>query len=577
MKKSIFTAGIILFFPSICFGQAIELEPITINKGFGAGSLTQSFDIVNPQDFVAFSSEEAVDYSSSVDLRRRSPFGIQQDLSLRGSIFEDNTVSLESVKINDPQTGHFSLELPFATVDLEEIDVLKNSQSVNFILKKPKSKGALFKIYFGQHALWEELMSLNFSLGQINNRISIEHKSSSGGRADTDFDVYNFSFHSLREKDGDDTEFIFGSTKRDFGADSFYAVTYPQEEEHISQQFFSLRQGLSYEPLKWDNTVYLRRHTDKYILNRHNPAAYTNFHTTYVYGLNSNFDFSNDMFFALEAADEKITSTNLARHERFKKGFSLGLKEKRMKNFIFGFKGGLDYYGSWKNLDNSYLGLGYFLRDDLKLRFSFNRLWRAPSFTELYYTSPSNIGNSNLKVQRSNNFELGADFSPRESLVLSPSVFFRDQYDTIDWVKNKSSDPWQAENVGNIKAYGFDFYSEAKTDFYLLKKIGLGYTYITLDKNSTYAFSKYVFDYNRHKLVNNFVFELAGISLDMAVNFSKPLERKKYTTVDLKAQKKIRSFNVSLEGINIFNKNYQEMADIEGVGRWYKIGVEYQF
>jgi len=483
---------------------------------------------------------------------------------------------LGGVEINDPQTGHFNLELPVTSADLEEIDVIKNSNQVNFRLRKPKSEGGLIKISFGQHALWEELISLNFALGKINNRISVEHKSSNGGKTDTDFSIYNFSHHSLWEGQDKEVEFLFGSTKRDFGAGNFYSASFPQEEEHITQQFYLFRAGLIGESLDFNNTLYFRRHTDKFILNRDNPPFYTNYHTTYVHGIKSEVDLRNCLFFGSTFEKEKIDSTNLRKHRRQKQGFFLGLRDKRIGKLILNSKFGLVFTDDWDELQTANFGLAYFLKDDLKLRFSFDKIWREPSFTELYYSSPSSIGNENLGVQESNNFEIGLDWS-LSKVNLSLSGFLRDQTDTIDWVKNTSGAAWQAENVGSLKAYGFDFYGGIEFKDSWVDEIGLGYTYLELDKDNPYNFSKYVFDYNRHKLVGNFGFDLGGFNLNLIVNFLKPLDRGNYTTCDLKLSKKVADFILTLEGMNIFNKDYEELSNIDGTGRWYKLGITYNF
>ncbi len=575
--KTAFILIIILFFlPILVFAESIQLEPITIEKST-VGESTEGIDYIYQDNIPFFSIEEIIDYSSSVDLRKRSPFGIQQDLSLRGSIFEDNTITLDGIRINDPQTGHFNLELPLTSADLEEVEIHKNLQKVNFVLRKPKKEGLLLRTTFGQHALREQLLSLNFGLGEVNNRISIEHKISSGGRQDTDFEVYNFSSHSLWAADNGEVEFLFGSTKRDFGADSFYSSFFPFEEEHITQRFFMLRGELKNDFFDWNNTAYFRRHTDHFILNRNNPSFYENFHKTYVYGYRSEFDFANDMFLGFDVSRETITSTNLNKHARLRKGLLAGIREKRIGDFVFDISGGLDYYQDWEYLDNAHLGLGYFLKENTKLRFAFDRFWRVPSFTELYYVAPTNIGNKNLEVQKTNNFELGLDYIPWENLDLSFSIFRRDQSNTIDWVKNNAASPWMANNVGEVKAYGFDVYSELKFDDCTLQGIGLGYTYLTLDKDNPYKFSKYVFDYGRHKLVSNFRFDIKGVLLNTIINFANPIDRGNYTTVDLRLEKKIGDFAFIIEGINIFNKDYDEMNDIEGTGRWYKASLAYTF
>lgn len=551
------------------FAEEIKLEPITIKKPQAEG--------INNIPFCSL--EEIIDYSSSIDLRKRSAFGVQQDVSLRGSIFEDTAIALQGIKINDPQTGHFNLELPLTSADLERIDIFKNSQRINFIPKEPKEQGFLLGAGFGEHALWEKLVSWNFPLAQAKNRLSCEHKISKGGRQDTDFEIYNFSFHSLWEDEQKEKkiEFLFGSTKRDFGADSFYSSGYPHEEEHINQRFYSLLTELKEELFSLSSAFYLRRHSDKYILDRHNPSFYTNYHTTYVYGLKTQAQFNNGLFLSLNMDRENIDSTNLNKHYRLKKGLALGMKDKKIGRFILDFSAGFDYYEQWEYLENLCLGLGYFLSDELKLRFDFDRIWRAPSFTELYYVSPANRGSTGLEIQKSNNFEWGIDCFPNEALTSTLSFFLRDQSDTIDWVRDTPVEAWQATNVGDLDTYGFDFYSQINLEDNILKKLSLGYTYLNLKKDSPCRFSKYIFDYNRHKAVCMFEFGLKGVAVNLIGNFSNPVSRKRYVTFDLQAEKKIENFILALEGINLLNRNYRELQDIAGPERLVKISIIYTF
>ena len=561
------------------FPDTVELEPLTVTKNYLENS-TESFDVFSEDDikYLPVSSlEEIPEYSSSTDIRKRSNFGIQQDVSIRGSVFEDAYVSLGGVKINDPQTGHFTLEIPLTSADLEEVDIYKNAQRISFTPKKPKNKGFLLKSSFGQYALWENLMSVNFAFAETKNRLSIEHKISKGSRQDTDFEIYNFSYHSLWEKDDKDAEFLFGSTKRDFGADSFYSSRFRQEEEHINQRFFLTRFGLNEESFKLNNTAYLRRHRDKFILDRTNPAFSTNYSTTYVYGLKEELSFPNDMFTNLNVEEESINSTNMNKHSRLRKGILVGVSEKQFGSFLFDASAGTDYYYIWNYLENAHLGLGYLLKDDLRLRFSFNRLWRAPSFTELYYSDPANRGNPNLGIQRSNNFDLGFDFFPKGVFSLSSSVFLRDQYNTIDWVRNNPLDVWQATNVGNVQAYGIDLSPQVNFKDCILEKVSLGYTYLNLAKRNSFTFSKYVFDYDRHKIVTNFGFNYKGLVANLISNFANPVIRNKYVTFDLKLAKQIKDFTISLEGVNIFNQSYEELKDIDASKRWYKLSIAYEF
>ncbi|MFA5336970.1 MAG: hypothetical protein WC330_01395, partial [Candidatus Omnitrophota bacterium] len=139
------------------------------------------------------------------------------------------------------------------------------------------------------------------------------------------------------------------------------------------------------------------------------------------------------------------------------------------------------------------------------------------------------------------------------------------------------ADVWQAQNVGSVKAYGLDISPSFKFKDCILERFSVGYTYLTLNKSSPFAYSKYVFDYDRHKIATSFGFNYKGYRANFISNFSKPVDRKKYVTFDLKLEKKLRDFTFALEGINIFNKSYEELKDIDGSKRWYKLSIAYEF
>lgn len=559
--------------------QEIPLGKISVRKD-ALESPTLSHDILFEADatYLPYSSlEEVADYSSSVELKKRSANGIQQDISIRGTVFEDNDVSIGGIKLNDPQTGHFSLEIPLTAADIESIRVTKNLHEIDYILKAPAREGGLIRSYFGEHALLEELVSINFPLANISNRISAEYKTSSGARQDTDFEIATLSFNSLWRQEEAELGFLFGMSDRDFGADSFYSSSFRHEEEHTNQRLFILRGALEKESFKNTASIYFRRHEDKFILNRFDPAFYTNYHTTYVTGVQNELYFSNDVFLNLEAREDKITSTNLGNHERLGSGLTLGLRDKEYKDFIVNTAFGLTYYDDWGSLEDVHLGLGRYLSEKLKIRAAYDRLLRLPSFTELYYLSPANTGNSSLEVQINNNFEAGFDYSVNEQTNISASYYLRDQEDTIDWVRNSSSAPWQAQNIGNVNASGIEINASIDIDKNIIRKIEAGYSFLDMDKTNPYNFSKYVFDYNKHKITASCLLAVKDIDIGLIANYNHPNIRDDYFTLDFKVEKKIKQIKIIIQGTNLSNESYEELAGIEADGRWLKAGLEYKF
>lgn len=61
-------------------------------------------------------------YTAGIDIRTRDIDGIQNDILIRDSTFDQVLVLVNGIKINDPQTGHHNLSLP---VDLNAIDIIE--------------------------------------------------------------------------------------------------------------------------------------------------------------------------------------------------------------------------------------------------------------------------------------------------------------------------------------------------------------------------------------------------------------------------------------------------------------------
>src|SRR6185312_16261858 len=96
-----------------------------------------------------------VDYlgqDSSLNLQSRAPAGVQSDLSIRGTTFEQSLILLNGFRINDPETGHLNLDIPVPLDAISRIEVLHGSGStfygsdaiggaVNLITGQPSASG----------------------------------------------------------------------------------------------------------------------------------------------------------------------------------------------------------------------------------------------------------------------------------------------------------------------------------------------------------------------------------------------------------------------------------------------------
>src|ERR1700694_4441408 len=55
--------------------------------------------------------------------------GAQSDIVLRGGTFQQVLVILDGVRLNDPNTGHFTSYIPIAPAEIDRIEILKGASS----------------------------------------------------------------------------------------------------------------------------------------------------------------------------------------------------------------------------------------------------------------------------------------------------------------------------------------------------------------------------------------------------------------------------------------------------------------
>ncbi|MEA2005392.1 MAG: TonB-dependent receptor plug domain-containing protein, partial [Acidobacteriota bacterium] len=84
----------------------------------------------------------------SLDLRQRAPFGVQGDVSIRGSTSSQVLILINGIKVYDPQTSHHNLDIPVSLSSIERIEILHGQGSsvygenafggvINIVTNKP--------------------------------------------------------------------------------------------------------------------------------------------------------------------------------------------------------------------------------------------------------------------------------------------------------------------------------------------------------------------------------------------------------------------------------------------------------
>lgn len=570
------------------------LPPIIITPSrIPQATTLQSVSFIQNCEFdkvIGSSINDIVKEMPSIDFRQRGFDGVQADLSIRGATFEESSVLINGVRMNDPQTGHHNMDIPLTSMDLESIEALRGGGSalygpdafggaLNFITKRPADREVNTAFSFGTHDFTREAVSVTQPIKGLKNRVSFERQDSSGYRGKpTAFHTATFSFDSLLDGEWGEVEMIGGGAYKDFGASTFYSSLHPNEHESTDTRFGIMRGKFSGGAVTVEPKIYCRRHWDRFILDNDRPLS-RNIHKTYTLGSDIQATVSTDLGTVIagtELAYDKIDSTNLNKHKRNRQAVFMGYNHTLPFGMALNADARLDYFSTFGLEASPSVSVGYDLNDRVRLRSSANRSYRIPSFTDLYYNAPgSNMGNASLKPESAWSYETGVDYDDK-LVKIATAVFSRNGSNIIDWVRNSPQDSWRAVNAGRLGTFGAENLVEIRPkkvfkDFFI-EKIAAGYDFINSEKHGAgEKFSKYALNYLRHNVsLSAYAVFPFGIEEAFKVYYKRRVDQRGYFLLESKTCKKIKmaGFDTELyfEGANLLNTSYSEITDVPAPG-----------
>jgi len=237
--------------------------------------------------------EELLDYYPFADLRTRGSHGLQSDLSIRGGSFDQSLVLLNGFNMGDPQTGHFSMNLPITLFHADRIEVLTGpstrefgvnaySGAVNIITSPSDSLKVGAKAEYGAHGLFDASARLDIPSGPVSTRVALSSASSDGYRKNTDFRIRGMYLHSALKLDRISGEIMAGRNEKNFGANAFYTPRFPDQYEETDLSFGAVRLRSTAPGPILQGQVHWRKHNDHFMLFRKQPELYENYHQSQV-------------------------------------------------------------------------------------------------------------------------------------------------------------------------------------------------------------------------------------------------------------------------------------------------------
>jgi vitamin B12 transporter len=548
-----------------------QLEDIIVTASripLNSSDLTRSLEIISKDEIKkapVSSVQDLLKYVAGIDLKRRGVDGVQGDISIRGGSSEQTLIMIDGVKVSDPQTSHHNLNLPISLYDIERIEILKGQGShiygpnafsgiVNIITKKGSEKSLSLEAAGGQYNYYDYSLGFSYPIENFSNHLSFSRQKSDGYIHNTDFGIMNFSYKSSYRIKSGVMNLFFGYNDKKFGANSFYTDLFPNQWEHTTTKFFNLSADIGTTTFTISPKVYWRRNDDDYVLDYQNPSFYENIHQSNTYGAEIQSTITTEIGTAAvggEFVNHKLTSTNLGDHSQNRSGIFAELNFSPLKNLAV-ILGGFAYNYSeigwklWPGLD-----VAYKFTEKLKVYGSIGKAFRIPSYTELFYQSPTVVGNPGLKPEETLNYEAGVKFSS-EAFAAGGSLFRNEGKNIIDYTRLDGTQPWMARNIAEVNTTGFEINLTLNPSVLIagfpIDRINAGYTYINSDKKTANFNSLYVLDYLKNQLVVN---------------------------VDAQIFRTFDQFEIFIKATNLFNKAYHEIGGVLLPGRWLKAGVQF--
>ena len=541
---------------SLYRGAALELDEVSVTASrapLAESQQARMVTVLSHEDIAQApvqSINDLLKYVASVDVRQRGPIGAQTDVSIRGGNYEQITILLNGVNINDPQTGHNAFDFPCDIDDIERIEVLEGPAAhiygtssllgaINIVTKQHDNSSVSAHAEGGSYGYGKLGARVKMNFQRWNHSFSGSYTRSDGysrsksGALNMDYNGGKMFYQGGYDDANVNVRWHAGMSTKGYGSNTFYSNYSDEQYERTFKSYTAIQAENKNGIFHFHPLIYWNRNMDRFELFHNNPEAYPyNYHRTDVFGVNLNgyFDWAaGRTAFGAEMREEDLVSGNLGEkltrphhihstnrdytnginrtnvqfvleHNILLKHFTLSMGITAVKN-------------SWSEMNMRVypsIEACYRPTENWKVYASYNSSLRMPSVTELYYNSKGYNANKNLKPEELSAVEVGTKYISN-TIQTSANVFFNHYTNLIDWIVDEKAETavLTTTNFGKINAIGAEAnismnLMELLPNQHLLRKIAIQYAYLNQDQKQYEGItSRYVLEYLRHKLVAN--------------------------------------------------------------------------
>jgi vitamin B12 transporter len=516
---------------------------------------------------------------AGVDIKRRGAGSTQADLNIRGGTFDQTLLLIDGIKLDDAQTGHHTLNFLPPPQMIERIEIIKGPASraygqnaftgaINIVTKKETPKTLTLDLQKGNY----DQTNGSIFLGNTTEKTSVlgfvSRNTSDGYRYNTDYDHNQLFIKSTFNRHKTPLDLIATYSGRKFGANGFYATPSAKDQyEETQASLISLSQRHKKGAWIFKPKVYWRRGQDMYEYIRNKPEIYRNLHVTNKLGAAFDTSLASDWGLTgmgVDISRVSIRSNNLGDRSRTMMNFFLEHRFYLFNNRVDITPGiAANYFSDFGSHSFPGIDMGWQISPKFRLYANTGATFRIPTFTDLYYSDRTTLGNADLKPEEAISNEVGIRLiSPK--VTASLAFFSRKAKNLIDYVKNSQDDsiPFKAENIQQVNTSGIDFELTHSIQVNTLThEFKISYSYLENNlKNSGFNFSRYSINNDlKHHFVSNYQIPIhKNLNTYLVYKYVERTSGDAYSVVDVSAQWRISRWQVSVYFNNIFNTEYWE-------------------
>jgi len=631
-----FVFGLILFcfFSIVSFSQETDLDPVTITSSLNplkTSTTGRNLIVIKGERFAQLpvhSIDELLRYVPCVEVQARGPFGAQSDIVMRGGTFQQVLVIIYGIRVNDPNTGHFTSYIPIAPSEIERIEILKGASSAlygsdavggvihvitkTFAAKKDVQKEDQFtRLAIGEYKTLIADVGMNKNTGRTAFGFGGQYIESRGQlqRGTRGFVESENVSASVSHYLNDSWKVSLRSSydTRKFAAQNFYTSFVSDTAQETVSTFWNQlqlnRTGIN-NTLRFQ--VGYKNLQDSFAFNK---ATTTNQNKSNLWQvLLSNerrLGAKTSITPGLQFINKKIASNDRGNHSVKQAAAFIILNQQIGENFFIAPAARVEWNerAGWEAVPQ--ISLSY-RTNKFQLRSSAGKTIRDADFTERFnnynkaiVASGQRLGNPDLETERSFSYEAGADYFVTNNLKVASTFFQRFHKKLVDYVPTPYSQiPRKvnllptgiyalAKNIAEVNTTGFE------TDVQYSKQINgncslwatLGSVWLDSKSSDTVpsfyvsSHAKFLLNFNIQYTHKRFAFSINGIyKTRQAQTTASPAIAKvsaDYIVVNAKAEafvwKKLSAF---VEVDNIGDKTYTDLLGALMPGRWLMGGIK---